>query len=100
MDAFFAARVTHYGMFACNRYLLLMKLVPNLLVITGYDFTENSRISIDAHLDVALIDLPWNPNLAVEGSQEYNDLVDVFNNQVGFGFCSGTCCFTVQLTYV
>jgi len=48
---------------------------------------ENSRISIDGHLDVALIDLPWDPNLAVEGPNEYNDLVDVFKNQVGFGFC-------------
>ena len=63
--------------------------VPKLLVITGYDFAENTRISIDAYLDVALIDLPWDPNLAVKGSDEYNDLVDVFNNQVGFGLCLG-----------
>ena len=77
-----------------------MKLVPKLLVTTGYDFAENSRIPIDARLEVALIDLPWHPDLAVEGSEEYNDLVDVFNNQVGFGFCSAACCFTVQLIYV
>lgn len=74
-------------MFACNRYLLLNETY--LLVTTGYDFAENSRIPIDAYLDVVLIDLPWDPNFAIEGSNEHNDLVDVFKYQVCFWILSG-----------
>lgn len=37
-------------------------------------------------MNVALLDLPWDPNLAVEGSNEYNKLVEEFNEQVGFIF--------------
>lgn len=50
-------------------------------------FADNSRISIGAYLNVVLVDLPWDPNFAVEGSNEYDSLVEQFNNQVGFVFC-------------
>ncbi|KAL9953519.1 hypothetical protein ACROYT_G040944 [Oculina patagonica] len=44
---------------------------------------DNSRISIDAYLNVVLMDLPWNPDLADEGSKEYKSLVEDFDNQMG-----------------
>ena len=34
-------------------------------------------------MNVVLLDLPWQSNLAVEGSNEYNKLVEEFKEQVG-----------------
>ena len=38
----------------------------------------------DVYMNVVLLDLPWQSNLAVEGSNEYNKLVEEFKDQVGF----------------
>ncbi len=38
------------------------------------------------------MDLPWNNDLAIEGSNKYNNLVDEFTSQVGFPFASCVLC--------
>lgn len=49
---------------------------------TTLDFADNGWIPIDTNLDVLLKDLPWHPNLSLNRSTEYNNLVKEFNDKV------------------
>lgn len=47
-----------------------------------YDFSDNCRIPIDVIFNIVLLDLPWEPNLVDTESDEHEELIVQFTNQV------------------